>query len=203
MVNPASVAAQKALGQRLGIDPATVKLISVDLVDWPDGCLGIAREGVMCAQIVTPGYKIILEAAGKQYEYRTSENGAQVVAADSAKGTGEQLPSGVILNWKRSGGIVGHCDNLSIYDDDSAELATCRNNGTPARFQLTDAQAQQVKDWRARFQSFTTQSSDNGAADGMNISLSFQGSGTQAAPQADQDAMQRFAADIVDSAPKN
>jgi hypothetical protein len=63
------------LAQRLKIDPDTIKLVSVEAVDWPDGCLGVQTPGVMCTMVITPGYLVILEADGKQYEYHTNESG--------------------------------------------------------------------------------------------------------------------------------
>jgi hypothetical protein len=63
------------LAQRLQIDPDTIKLVSVEAVDWPDGCLGIQTPGIMCIQVITPGYLVILEADGKQYEYHTNASG--------------------------------------------------------------------------------------------------------------------------------
>jgi hypothetical protein len=50
-----------------------VQLISTEAVQWPDGCLGIIRMGVMCMRGPIDGFRIILEANGKQYEYHTTE----------------------------------------------------------------------------------------------------------------------------------
>jgi hypothetical protein len=66
------------LAQRLKIDVNTITLISAEQVDWSDACLGIQTPGVMCAQVITPGYKVILEANGQQYEYHTNESGSAV-----------------------------------------------------------------------------------------------------------------------------
>lgn len=63
------------LAQHLQVDPDTIALISVEHVDWPDACMGIEAPGIMCAMVITPGYRIILEADGKQYEYHTNETG--------------------------------------------------------------------------------------------------------------------------------
>ncbi len=71
------------LAQRLNVDPDTITLVSVEHVDWPNGCLGIQQPGVMCAMVITPGYKVVLEADGKQYEYHTNEDGSTVRLASS------------------------------------------------------------------------------------------------------------------------
>ncbi len=70
--------ARADLAQRLSIDPDTIQLISVEHVDWPDGCMGIETPGVACIMVITPGYKVVLEAGGQQYEYHTNESGSAV-----------------------------------------------------------------------------------------------------------------------------
>ena len=71
----AALNARADLVKRLQIDPDTIKLVSVEQVEWPDGCLGVQTPGVMCTMVVTPGYRVVLEADGKQYEYHTNETG--------------------------------------------------------------------------------------------------------------------------------
>jgi len=73
-----ALSARADLAQRLNVDPDTIELVSVEHVDWPDACMGIETPGVMCAQVITPGYKVVLEAGGQQYEYHTNESGSVV-----------------------------------------------------------------------------------------------------------------------------
>lgn len=47
----------------------------VDARQWPDSSLGCPRQGVMYSQIVTPGYLIVISAAGKQLEYHADSRG--------------------------------------------------------------------------------------------------------------------------------
>jgi hypothetical protein len=79
--NPAVIAAIDALAELLNIEPSAITLVSVEAVDWPDGCLGVHTPGVMCAQVITPGFRVTLEAEGKRYEYHTNESGSQVILA--------------------------------------------------------------------------------------------------------------------------
>jgi hypothetical protein len=74
----AALNAAADLAQRLKIDVNTITLVSVEKVDWSDACMGIQQPDVMCAQVITPGYKVILEANGQQYEYHTNESGSVV-----------------------------------------------------------------------------------------------------------------------------
>ncbi len=77
----AALNARKMLVDQLKVDPDTIGLVSVEKVDWPDACLGVQTPGIACAQIITPGYKVVLEAAGKQYEFHTNESGDGVKLA--------------------------------------------------------------------------------------------------------------------------
>jgi len=74
-------AARQALAQELGTRVEDIRVVSVEQVDWPNGCLGIEKPGMMCTQAIVPGYQIILEASGKEYEYRSDLSGRQVVLA--------------------------------------------------------------------------------------------------------------------------
>ena len=74
----AALNSRAALAAELKIDPDTIQLVSVEHVDWPNGCLGIETPGMMCTMVITPGYRVILEAGGKQYEYHTNASGDTV-----------------------------------------------------------------------------------------------------------------------------
>ncbi len=63
------------LATRLNVDPGAITVVSVEQVDWPDGCLGVHAPGIMCTMVITPGYRVVLEANGKQYEYHTNKLG--------------------------------------------------------------------------------------------------------------------------------
>lgn len=78
---PPAQRAIATLAQALDINPDTIQVVSSEPVDWPDGCLGVSRPGVMCTQAIVPGYRIILEAEGQQYEVRTDRAGAVAVVA--------------------------------------------------------------------------------------------------------------------------
>jgi hypothetical protein len=50
---------------------AGASVVSVEAVDWNDTCLGAPRDGEVCAQIVTSGYRIAIELGGSRIEYHT------------------------------------------------------------------------------------------------------------------------------------
>ena len=40
-------------------------------MEWSDASLGRPQPGMMYAQVITPGYLVVLEADGQQYTYHT------------------------------------------------------------------------------------------------------------------------------------
>jgi hypothetical protein len=78
---PAPDAALKAvaiLAQHLGIAQGAVELANWEYVEWSDACLGIHKVGIMCAQVITPGYRITLTVGGKTFELHTNQSGSSV-----------------------------------------------------------------------------------------------------------------------------
>jgi hypothetical protein len=65
------LAVADAAGQ-LGIAADAITVLSVEAVEWGDASLGCPEPGMMYAQVVTPGYRIVLEAGGQTYEYHAS-----------------------------------------------------------------------------------------------------------------------------------
>jgi hypothetical protein len=74
----AATAARVALASRLGVTTDQVAIVSTEQVEWSDACLGAAAEGELCAQVITPGYRIVLEANGQEHEVHTDESGRRV-----------------------------------------------------------------------------------------------------------------------------
>jgi hypothetical protein len=63
-----------ALSRRLGISVDNIMVAETTAVSWPDDCMGIKNMNRMCAQGEVPGFRFILVANGKQYEYHTSKD---------------------------------------------------------------------------------------------------------------------------------
>jgi len=47
------------------------ELAEVEAVDWPDACLGAPRADEVCAQVITPGYRVIVRQDDELIEYHT------------------------------------------------------------------------------------------------------------------------------------
>jgi hypothetical protein len=182
-------AAISALAKNLGLDAGEIKVISSKAVEWPDACLGITQEGVACAQVVTPGYKTILEANGKQVEYHTNQDGTVVV------------PASVALTWSRSGGIAGFCDSLTIYLSGEVQSSNCKKNDMVEKSVselLSPAEIATMNEWISKYGEISIDASDpKGVADAMSIKLTMHGTGTQQQMvQASQQLLLNFIQDL-------
>ena len=85
LISGVALSARQALAQQLHLDPSAIIVVSVEQVEWPDGCLGVYVEGMACIQVVTPGYRVILKANGRRYEYHTNASGSSVILASAPK----------------------------------------------------------------------------------------------------------------------
>jgi hypothetical protein len=68
----------KNLAEQSGIDPAKIEIISFVETEWPNACLGLAGPDEMCAEVITPGWKIVLAAGEDVYEFHTDQSGANI-----------------------------------------------------------------------------------------------------------------------------
>jgi len=88
---PAAHKARQWLATHLGVNPYTIVIVNADRMEWTDACLGVAAEGEMCAQVVTPGYTGILKTRTAQYEYRVDQSGTNVRVTPGAAIGARQL----------------------------------------------------------------------------------------------------------------
>lgn len=71
----AVTAAQQVLADELEITTEEVTIVSFEWMEWPDSCLGVSQPDEMCAAVITPGYQVMLQADGEDYEYHTNLDG--------------------------------------------------------------------------------------------------------------------------------
>jgi hypothetical protein len=57
-----------------GVDFDEIEVVSAEAVEWPDAALGCPQGGMMYAQVITPGYQIVLEADGEEYDFHTESS---------------------------------------------------------------------------------------------------------------------------------
>jgi hypothetical protein len=70
--------AEAVLSEQLNVDPESIQVLKVEDAEWQDSCLGLGQANESCLRENTPGYRITLDAGGKQYIYRTDKMGIEV-----------------------------------------------------------------------------------------------------------------------------
>ena len=63
---------RRDLVARIGLSEDEIAEESVEQVDFPDAALGAPIEDEMSAQVITPGWRIRLNAQNRSYEYRAT-----------------------------------------------------------------------------------------------------------------------------------
>lgn len=72
--NGAVQKARSDLARRAGVSESEVETESVTKTDFPDMALGAAVGGEVSAQMISTGWRIILKAGGRRYEYRADKS---------------------------------------------------------------------------------------------------------------------------------
>ena len=116
-MDPTEETVVKQLAQNLGLEESDISVLRNEETDFGDACLDVPLEGTMCAQVVTPGRVIVLEANGVQYAYHISEDGSRV------------QPATLAMVWRREGGIAGFCDILTVFLSGEVYASSCKAQG--------------------------------------------------------------------------
>jgi hypothetical protein len=74
--------AMEDLAAQLSIDVDQIELLGAQTVEWGDTSLGCPQPGTTYAQVITPGFRIVLEAEGKRYEYHTDADRTVTLCAE-------------------------------------------------------------------------------------------------------------------------
>jgi hypothetical protein len=65
-------ASVKDLAKKTGAPESDIAGVVQEDATWPDSCLGCVKAGETCAQVLTPGYRIVLRVRDATYEYHTN-----------------------------------------------------------------------------------------------------------------------------------
>jgi len=93
IVNPINVVTPQAdsnltdaihayLKEKHQINSDDFKLKSIENVSWADACLGVSKPGQICAQVITPGFKVIFENPQRQLIIHTDATGRRIILAN-------------------------------------------------------------------------------------------------------------------------
>ena len=178
-----------ALAAMLGLRPNEIIVVNNTPMEWPDACLGMEQLDMACAEVITPGFLVVLEANGVQYEYHTNQDGSVVLSATA-------------LAWHREGGIAGFCDDLTISRLGEFQASYCRPNRATANGDLakilSEAELAEFSKWLNEFGTVTIKVEDPAVADQMKVTLTLNGMGRRQPTEAEQQRLMNWAQTIYD-----
>ncbi len=64
--------------KRVSKPVAALRITQTQKESWADSCLGLAESGKLCAQVIVPGWKVVVSDGQRELVYRTDEKGKQV-----------------------------------------------------------------------------------------------------------------------------
>jgi hypothetical protein len=177
------------LAGNLGLDESDISLVSSSDVEFGDACLGVAMQDVMCAQVITPGKIVMLEAGGVQYEYHTSVDGSLI------------QPATLALTWKREGGFAGFCDSMTVFLSGEIYGNQCKSqpNETMGIFAnlLSGTEQKQFASWVNDYRQVDLDASDpEGVSDRMVVTLVLFGNGSKQPADAEKEALFNWAQNL-------
>ncbi|MBM0104410.1 hypothetical protein JM946_06615 [Steroidobacter sp. S1-65] len=73
---------QDDLARRALVKPETITVASATEQQWSDGAMGCPQPGQMYTQMIVPGYRVVLQAAGDKYSYHSDRRGNFVVCSN-------------------------------------------------------------------------------------------------------------------------
>lgn len=80
--------ARQWLAMQLNMAVEQVQIIEAEQAEWTDSCLGLGRPDESCLQVITPGWRVVLEVNGQRYEVRTDRTGSVIRVASPEGITG-------------------------------------------------------------------------------------------------------------------
>ncbi len=83
----ALIAARQAYVEAQGLPFIGPAVLAFDPVEWNDTSLGCPIPGLVYAQVITPGFRLVFDYQGQQNEYHTDQDGTNVVTCDTNTGS--------------------------------------------------------------------------------------------------------------------
>lgn len=118
--HPAVLALSAVIGDAANLLRIPIDEIAVEYIEareWPDSCLGLPQDNEGCAEVVTPGYLVVLSDG---FSYRTDMQG-------NVRRETDTLDRELEVHFRQVGGIGGwsseyDADDSSLSPADAAEI---------------------------------------------------------------------------------
>jgi hypothetical protein len=75
---PGVTATIQYLAEELVVDPSDVVVVQYEAVNWSNSCLGLSEPEEMCAEVITPGWRVLLRVDQREHELHTDDLGMNI-----------------------------------------------------------------------------------------------------------------------------
>jgi hypothetical protein len=172
---PPLEAMRDILAQRTGISLAGIEPVSEEQVEWNDACLGVSLPDVMCAEVITPGYRLVYNVDGEEMVIHTNLDLSTFVVASAPMPAADNA---VIVWEERDGG----CSTVVV--DKVVGYGACEGELMLALLASND-RAQALNLFVETFESFEAETEAG--------SVIFRGQGEKEASEVEQRAIAEWA----------
>lgn len=185
------------LAGQLNILPTEILVQSIQPVQWPDSCLGISGSG-NCLTVVTPGFRIILEARGQRFEYHSNFDGSLIYGGMTPKqipsnNSSDPLSEYLTISMERSYFTSTMIEQLLISSDFSMVISN--NEGLQkSGINLTSSEIEQLTNWKANFTDSTFTIREDNAQ--WQATVHLYGQGTEELPDFGQEVLLNFVLEL-------
>lgn len=69
---------QNQVSEVLGVSAESIQIEKVEKMDWPNSCLGLPGADEVCAESITPGWRLVFKVNGQEYRYRVDATGTVI-----------------------------------------------------------------------------------------------------------------------------
>jgi len=164
--------------------------------------LAYFTEKYMSFEAETAAGEVVFNGQGQvtatPAEQRMIAEWSRLVAQEAAAGR-SGASWGLAFAWHREGGIAGFCEDVTVYLSGEAFASSCggQEPTTLGRVWLTSNQLTALYDWGDSLQPLEYEHIDPATADALTIRIVFTGAGERDATDADLQAIQELAQDIL------
>ncbi len=189
----AALQSRQLLAGLLGFSPDSVEIVSEQPVKFADTCLDIHIAEIACAQILTAGTAVTLQAGENTYIFNSALDPISPVLAEVA---GVSTSKSFII-WSRQGGSQKFCDDLRLYLSGWAVQYNCLGTTgmEPGVIRLAPDRQRQLLLWMLKYRPFEFRAS---SLDGSSVLLTFYGIGKTDPTYDEQEQISEFAASILE-----
>jgi hypothetical protein len=126
-------AAVAQLATELGVAEAEIEVISAEMTEFSDSCLGLGQANESCLQAITPGWVVMLSAGDQEYEVRVDETGQQARVAPGAESAAADPDAATAAAVARLASELGVAEaDIELVSLEGAEFSdSCLGLGQP------------------------------------------------------------------------